>query len=158
MGKLNIIDFDNFILEGEFEKIKKPENAIIDENSLQVAIEDYKRNFVKNGNALGKLNDGFLVMPTIDGEQVVEEQKIPCFMVIDIWWNNERKSLFGKVILLNTPDANKVKQSLRQGVDCYISQGDIESYPVKDKDTSQILLKIQKINGFDMSIMSFHSF
>ena len=62
MGKLNIIDAANFIFEGEFEKIRVPENSLLDEQSIIVSLEKYKTEFVDKGNALGELNDGFLTM------------------------------------------------------------------------------------------------
>jgi len=157
MGKLSIIDSEQFILGGEFEKIRTTQKAVLYEQSVIDALEKYKEKFISPGLAVGELSDGFLTMPTADGEQVIEQQKPPAFMIIDIDWNPENKSIFGKVILLDSEDGIKIKESLKQGMDCYITSGEIESYMTKEEETSRVLNCISEIKGFKMSIMNFHS-
>jgi len=157
MGKLNVVSYKDFVLEGEFERIKAPDKTVLDEESVITAIKKFKDEKVSLGYALGTLNEGFLVMPTEDGDQVVEENRPPAFMIIDIQWNSERKSIVGTVIILDSPDGEKIKNAIMQGTECYISYADTDSYLAKDENSSSVLLKISEIRGFKISIMSFHN-
>lgn len=157
MGKLVLIDSENFILEGEFEKIKSSGKTVIDENSVKKAIELYKNNFVTPGLALGELSEGFLTMPTVDGDQVVDEKRDAAFMVVDIWWKPESRAIYGKIIILNSQDGIKIKEASMQGADCYMSSSETDSYPIKDEKSSQILLRISEIKNYKISIMDFHN-
>jgi hypothetical protein len=111
---------------------------------------------VDTGQALGELNEGFLTMPTELGDQVVEQLRTPAFMVIDIWWERERHAICGKLIILNSEDGEKIKQSLKQGIECYVSSADIDSYPIKDESSSRVLFRVSEIRGFKVSLMNFH--
>lgn len=157
MGKLNVTSYEDFILEGEFEKIKIPEKSFLDEDSVILAVNKFKTERVDKGFALGQLSEGFLTIPTEEGDQVIEEQKNPAFMIIDIWWEREKRAIFGKIILLDSEDAEKMKQSLQQGIECYVSSADIDSYPVKEENSSRVLFRISEIRGFKVSLMSFHN-
>ena len=158
MGKLSIIDASQFILEGEFEKIREQKGSILDEQSIVDSVTKYISDYVTPGKALGVLNEGFLTMPTADGDQVVaEETKEPAFMIIGAEWNSKKSCIEGQVVILNSPDGVKVKQAIQQGVDCYISSSETETYNAKEEGSSRILQKVSEVKGYKMSIMNFHS-
>jgi hypothetical protein len=157
MSKLLVIDRQEYVLEGEFERLRAPERTIIDEENVIQTIEEYKQNFVNEGLALGTLNEGFLVIPTDDGEQVYEEEKDPAFMIIDIYWNRDRSSICGKLIILDTEDGEVIKAAINQGVDCFMSSSETETYEEMNKETGRILYKIANIKGYRLSLFNFHS-
>jgi len=157
MGKLNLIDGNQFILEGEFEKIREQKGSILDNESVKLAVEKYNTDYVVPGKALGVLNEGFMVMPTADGDQVVEEQREPAFMVISAEWDEEKRIVKGQVIILNSPDGIKIKQGIQQGIECYISSSETEIYNAKEEGTSRILQKVADIKGYSISMMNFHN-
>jgi len=157
MGKLKLINKEEFILEGVFEKFTIHSNAILDVEKAKKAIESYKTDKVDKGLSLGYLNEGFLLMPTEDGEQVVEEDKDPAFMVTDIWFNEENQSISGQIILLDTSDGIKVKNALLQGIECYVSNANIDIYPTTEKNQAVVKMAVGEIKGFNISLMNFHS-
>ena len=157
MSKLNVIDQENLILEGEFEKIRVADKTFLDEQNILEEILKYKEERVDKGLAFGYLNDGFLIMPTEDGDQVVEEDKDPAFMIIDIYWNQGKKTIEGKIILLDSDDGNKVKNELSQGVECYMSASETEVYTSLDKEHSRMMSRIINIKGYKLSLLNFHS-
>lgn len=113
MPKLFVIDRQDYVLEGEFEKIRvQNQTVLIDEENILSAIAQYKKDYVDRGMAIGYLNSGFLVMPTIDGEQVVDEDRDPSFMIIDIYWNREEKCICGKLIIIDSDDGDKIKGAI----------------------------------------------
>jgi hypothetical protein len=164
MSKLVVIDKAEYIMEGEFEKIRTPERTFIDEENVLANVEQFKTDFVDKGLALGELNDGFLVMPTImeydgkqvQGEQVVEEEKEPAFMIIDVYWNKERRAICGKLIILDTEDGEKIKEAINHGMECFISASQTELYDVMD-DAGRTLCRISNIKGYKISIINFHN-
>ena len=66
MSKLRLIDPQEFILEGEFEKIRAAERTLLDEENVMAVVENYKEEYVNKGLAVGELNDGFLIIPTLE--------------------------------------------------------------------------------------------
>lgn len=157
MAKLLVIDREEYVLEGEFERIKTQSGVMLDEENVLAAIEQYKVDYVDQGLALGVLNEGFLVMPTEDGEQVVEEDKDPAFMIIDIYWNRDERSICGKLILLDTDGGEKAKAAINQGVECFMSVSKTETYTTMDKESGRMLDRISNISGYELSIFNFHS-
>jgi len=157
MSKLVVIDPEEYVLEGEFERLRAPERTLLDEDNIITAIEQFKIDYVDQGAALGELNDGFLVMPTVDGEQVVEEEKDPAFMIIDIYWNGDKRAICGKLIILDTDDGQKVKKAIGQGVECFMSATQTELYTIMEQETGRMLCRISNISGYKLSLFSFHS-
>ena len=165
MSKLFVIDPEDYIIEGEFERVKAPERTILDEENIIAAVEQFKVDYVDQGLALGELNEGFLVMPTIvynngeetEAEQVVEEEKDPAFMILDIYWDWERRAICGKIIILDTEDGEKIKKAINQGVECFMSASQTELYTVMDRDTGRMLCRISNIKGYKISMFNFHS-
>ncbi len=157
MSKLIVIDPEEFVLEGEFERLRVPEGTFLDEDNIITAIEQFKIDYVNQGAALGELNDGFLVMPTIDGEQVVEEEKDPAFMIIDIYWDGDRRTICGKLIILDTEDGKKIKKAISQGVECFMSASQTELYTVMEQENGRVLNRVSNIKGYKLSLFTFHS-
>jgi hypothetical protein len=165
MSKLKLIDEENYILEGEFEKLRVPEHTFLDEDNILDAIEDYKINYVDPGLAMGELNDGFLVVPTmvqyggeqVQAEQVAKEEKDPAFMIIDIRWNPDRESIEGQIIILDSKDGIKVKNAINQGVECFVSASETELYTIMDKDSGRMYSRISNIQGYKISLFEFHN-
>jgi len=157
MSKLIVIDPEEFVLEGEFERLRAPERTVLDENNIITAIEQFKIDYVDKGAALGELNDGFLVMPTVDGEQVVEEEKEPAFMIIDIYWNGDKRAICGKLIILETEDGEKIKKAIGQGVECFMSASETELYTTMEQESGRMLCRISNIKGYKLSLFSFHN-
>lgn len=165
MSKLVVIDPVEYVLEGEFERLRAPERTFLDEQNILLAIEQYREDFVDQGLALGGLNDGFLVMPTIveydgksiEAEQVVEEEKDPAFMIIDIYWDRNKNAICGKLILLDTEDGEKIKHAISQGIECFISASQTELYTTMDENNGRMYCRISNIKGYKMSIFNFHS-
>lgn len=163
MSKLTLIDSTQFILEGAFEKIRTAESVHLDEESIIKTIEKFKKSKVDQGVALGELNDGFLVLPVIieqDGEQkeveqIVDLQKEPAFMIVDIWWESEKQSIFGKIIILDTEDGQKIKESINQNAECFISATETEVYTVMNKSDGKMYCRISDIKGYKISIFNF---
>ena len=65
MGKLNLVDPAQYILEGEFEKIREQKGSVLDNDSVLLAVEKYNTEFVAPGKALGTLNINKAVPVTI---------------------------------------------------------------------------------------------
>lgn len=157
MAKLKLIDSEQFILDGEFERFKAPSRSILDEDSVINAIEKYNKEMVLPGKAFGSLNEGFLLMATEMGEQIDEEEKIPAFMIIDIQWDAEKKVVFGKIILLDTDDGNKIKDALKIGLECYMSSSETNVHIILDKQSGKLLCRVSDIKGYKVSILNFHN-
>lgn len=165
MSKLVLIDPQEFVFEGEFERLRAPELTFLDENNIVTAIEQFKFDYVDQGAALGELNDGFLVMPTIveydgksiEGEQVVEEERDPAFMIIDIYWDRDRRAICGKLIILDTEDGEKIKKAVGQGIECFMSASQTELYTVMEENSGRMLCRISNIKGYKISIFNFHN-
>ena len=157
MGKLNIVDKANFILEGEFEKFKMPAKATLDEQSVINAVGKYKLEIVDKGFAVGELSEGFLTIDTGYGDQIAEQVKDPAFMIVDIWWDTEKRGIWGKVIVLDSADGMKIKSALGQGIECYMSSSETDTYHAKEENTSRVLFRISEIKNFKVSLMNFHS-
>jgi hypothetical protein len=156
-SKLLMIDPENFVLEGEFERLIVPEKTILDEENILAAIDQFKTDFVDPGLAVGELNEGFLIIPTEDGEQVIEEEKEPAFMIIDIYWDRSRRAICGKLILLDTEDGDKVKKEIGQGVECFMSATQTETYTVMDDSNGRMLTRISNIKGYKLSLFKFQN-
>ena len=165
MAKLTVIDPEEYVLEGEFERVRAQEHMFLDEQNILAAIEQYKEDFVDQGFALGELNEGFLTMPTIveyDGqnvqaEQVSEEEKDPAFMIIDIYWNREKMAICGKLIILDTEDGEKIKEAINQKIECFMSASQTELYSVMDKANGRMYTRISNIQGYKLSLFNFHN-
>ena len=165
MSKLVVIDPEEYILEGEFEKLRAVEGTFLDEENILAAIDQYKTNYVDQGLALGELNEGFLVMPTIveyggemvEAEQVSEEQKDPAFMIIDIYWDRDMRAICGKIILLDTEDGDKAKKAIAQGIETFMSASQTELYTVMDKKNGRMYSRISNIQGYKISLFNFHN-
>lgn len=155
MHKLTIIDFENFILEGEFERFKAPPRALLDTQSIQRAVEDYNVNQVKKGLAFGHLNDGFLIMPTVDGEKVDTSEKDPAFMIVDVEYNGVTKGVKGKILILDTEDGLKIKQGIKKGMNCYISSSESTEGSALDKDKGRLVHKIMHLGGYRLSMLDY---
>lgn len=157
MSKLTVIDPVECILEGEFEKIRVPERTFLDEENVLAAIEQFKADFVNQGLAIGYLNEGFLTIPTEQGEQVIDEDKEPAFMIIDVYWNRDRRAICGRLILFpETADGIKIKEALEQGMECFISASETELYDTMD-DSGRTVCRISNIKGYKISIFNFHN-
>lgn len=160
-----MIDPEEYVLEGEFERLRAADGTFLDEANILAAIEQYKTDYVDQGLALGELNEGFLVMPTIveyggemvEAEQVAEEQKDPAFMILDIYWDRDKRSICGKIILLDTEDGDKIKKAIGQGVESFMSAAQTELYTVMDKETGRMYTRISNIQGYKISLFNFHS-
>jgi len=165
MSRLVVIDPVEYILEGQFERIDVPERTFLDEENVLLSIEQYREDYVDKGLALGELNDGFLIIPTvveydgksIEAEQVDEEEKDPAFMIIDIYWNRDRRTICGKVILLDTEDGDKIKKAIGQGVECFMSASQTEGYIVMDENSGRMYYRISNIRGYKISLFNFHN-
>ena len=172
MSNLKKINSDTFclektdvVLEGVFEKITPSQNTLIDEDNVLAAVDRYKKEFVETGEALGCLNDGFLTMPimvehggeNVEAEQIVEEEKDPAFMVLDIWWNRDIKSICGAIVILDTIDGLKIKNAIAQGVGCFISATQTETYATMDEGNGRMYYRISNINGYKISMFDFHN-
>ena len=163
MAKLKVIDKEQFILEGEFERIRSMEGTTLDEENILTSIETYKTNVVDQGFALGCLNDGFLTMPTeVDfngerksAEQVVQTEKDPAFMIIDLIWDTYKRAVLGRLIILDTDEGMKVKEAINQGVECYMSGSQTEVYTVMEENTGRVLSRISNIQGYQLSLFNF---
>jgi len=166
MSKLVVIDPQEYVLEGEFEKIRAAEHTFLDEENILAAIEQFKIDYVDQGLALGELNEGFLVMPTIveyedgkkvKGDTVVDEERDPAFMIIDIYWDRDKRAICGKIIVLDTDDGDKIKHAIEQGVECFMSATQTELYTVMDKESGRVYSRISNIRGYKISLFNFHS-
>lgn len=165
MSKLVVIDPTEYVLEGEFERLRAPENTFLDEENILAAVEQFKMDFVDQGLALGELNEGFLVMPTVveydgktvEGEQVIEEEKDPAFMIIDIYWDRDRRAVCGKLIILDNEEGDKVKHAIGQGIECFMSASQTELYTVMDKENGRMYCRISNIKGYKLSLFNFHN-
>jgi len=155
MHKLTIIDLENFIMEGEFERFKSPPKATLDINSIIRAANDYNTNHVKKGFAFGHLNDGFLLIPTDKGEKVDETQNAPAFMVVDVEWNSAKKGIVGKIMILDTPDGLKIKESVQKGMHCYISGSETTAGVTVDKDSGRRIYRVMDLQGYKLSILDY---
>lgn len=164
MPKLKVVDYDDFVLEGEFEKIIPIHNTFLDEENVLSAVQKFKDEFVDKGLALGTLNDGFLVMPVdveifgyqLQADQVCEENKDPSFMIIDIYWERDLKAICGRLIILDTEDGLKIKDAIKRGVECFISASDTDVYTTMDKEDGRIYTKMSNINGYKISLIDFY--
>jgi len=165
MSKLVVIDPEEYVLEGEFERLRAPEHTFLDEENILAAVEQFKVDFVDQGLALGELNEGFLVMPTIveyngksvSAEQVAEEDKEPAFMILSIYWDRDRRAICGRLIILNNDEGEKVKKAINQGVECFMSATQTELYTVMDKENGRMYCRISNIQGYRLSLFNFHS-
>lgn len=165
MSKLKLVDKENYILEGVFEKLRVVEHTFLDEDNILDAIDHYKANYVDKGLALGELNDGFLVIPTmveyggeqVKAEQVAETTKGPAFMIIDIYWNPDEETICGSIILLDTEEGDKVKDAINQGVECFVSASETEIYTIMDKNSGRMYSRISNIQGYKISLFEFHN-
>jgi len=164
-SKLVMIDPEEYVLEGEFERLRAADGTFLDEANILAAIEQYKTDYVDQGLALGEFNEGFLVMPTIveyggemvEAEQVVEEEKDPAFMIIDIYWDRDKRAICGKIILLDTEDGDKIKKAIGQGIEPFMSAAQTDLYTVMDKETGRVYTRISNIQGYKISLFNFHS-
>ena len=157
MAKLTVIDPVEYILDGDFEKIRAPGRTIVDVENVLTAIEQYRIDYVEPGLAVGELNDGFLIIPTEDGEQVVEEERDPAFMIIDIYWDSESRAICGTIIILDTEDGDKIKKAIDQGIECFMSASQTDSYETMDNATGRTLYRISNIKGYKISLFDFHN-
>jgi hypothetical protein len=157
MINLKQISIDGFdcVLTGGFEKISIPPNTVLDEESVIKTIQNYKTNFVEKGTAFGFLNNGFLLIPTEEGEEVDTQEKPPAFMIIDILWNSEKQLVEGTIIVLDTDDGNKIKQAVSRGGECYVSNSGIDIYTQFDKESGSLLSKASGIQNYHVSILDF---
>jgi hypothetical protein len=153
MSKLLIINKEEFILEGEFERIKTPYKIYVDEENVLTAIAYFKENYVDKGLAVGFLNDGFLTIPTEYGDQVEEEDRDPAFMILNIYWDRKSLAICGSLIILPSQDGDTIKDAILQGADCFISISETESYTVMDKDNGKMYCKISNIGGYKISLI-----
>jgi len=164
-SKLVVIDPEEYVLEGEFERLRAADGTFLDEANILTAIEQYKIDYVDQGLALGELNEGFLVMPTIveyggemvEAEQVTEEQKDPAFMIIEIYWDRDKRAICGKIILLDTEDGEKIKKAIGQGIETFMSAAQTDIYTVMDKESGRMYSRISNIQGYKISLFNFHS-
>ena len=157
MSKLTVIDRQEYILQGEFERIKAPERTILDENNVILAVQKFKEEVVDLGLGLGTLNDGFLTIPTEYGDQVYEEDKEPAFMILSVYWDSDKGAICGTIIILDNDEGNKVKAAIDQGVECFMSASETDSYEDMDKESGRILYKICDIKGYKLSLFNFKS-
>jgi len=157
MSKLLVVDPIEYVLEGEFERVVAPAGTFLDEENILAAIWQFKTDFVDPGCAVGELNDGFLLIPTEYGEQVSDEEKEPAFMIIDIYWDRDKRAICGKLILLDTEDGENVKKSISQGVDCFMSATQTDLYTIMDENTGRMYCRISNIKGYKLSLISFQS-
>lgn len=155
MSKLTVIDLENFILEGEFERFNKiPPNTTLNEESIRKAVQKYKDEYVDKGDGLGYLNDGFLTIPTDLGEQISEEQKDPAFMVLNIGWEPYTKSVVGRIVILDSEDGLKIKGALKTGANAYISSSETETYDRLNKEQSRLEFCIAELKNYKISLLS----
>ena len=121
MEKLEAVDYEQFIFQGEFERFNKiPPHTFLDEKSAINAVDRYNE-WALGGQVFGSLNDGFLLIPTADGEQVDGQQKEPAFMILKVWWDSKKKSVNGQIMILDSNDGQKIKSRINEGAECYIS-------------------------------------
>ncbi len=165
MAQLVIIDPENYVLEGEFEKIKALPQTMLDEGNVLAAVEQYKVDYVDQGLAVGELNDGFLIIPTVieyngksvEAEQVSEDEKLPAFMIIDVYWDRYREAICGKLILLDNQEGDKVKNAISQGIECFMSASETETYTVMDKENGRMYSRISHIKGYRISLFNYRN-
>lgn len=152
MAKLSIVDASNFILEGEFEKIKPSEGSALNEASAKEAVEIY-RELALNGDAIGYLNDGFFTIETDQGEQVDETEKEPAFMVLDLAWEPYSKAVFGRIIILDSNDGLLIKKAISEGTNCYISSSETEFYTNMNKDRARVEMYVTELKNYKISLL-----
>jgi len=159
MSKLLLIDKseDGYMLEGELERLRPAGNTFLDEENILLAIEQFKADLVDQGAAVGTLNDGFLVIPTEHGEQVAEDDKEPAFMIVDVYWNRDQKTICGIIMLIENEEGAKVKSAIDRGVECFISSSNTELYTVMDEDSGRMYNRISHIGGYKISLFEFHN-